>query len=63
MIPPHNETSSDKQVSQVIARERLIRERWFFARLVISETMMPFKEPASCRDVFGVLVFILFSFG
>jgi hypothetical protein len=63
MIPPHNETSSDKQVNQVIARERLVRERWLLSRLVISETMMPFREPASCRDLFGVLVFILVSFG
>jgi hypothetical protein len=53
MIPPHNETSSDKQVNQVIARERLVRERWLLSRLVISETMMPFREPASCRDLFG----------
>jgi hypothetical protein len=29
MIPPHNETSSDKQVSQVIARGRLIANAGF----------------------------------
>ena len=63
MIPPHNETSSDKQVSQVIARERLNRDRWLFGRLMISETMMPFREAVSCRDDIGVLVFILVSFG
>ena len=63
MIPPHNEMRSDKQVSQVIARERLIRERWLFGRLMISETMIPFREAVSWRDDIGVLVFILVSFG
>src|SRR5712691_2299645 len=47
MMPKLNERTNDKQVSHVTARERLIRERLFFARPMASETMMPYNETAT----------------
>src|SRR5437764_12177585 len=42
MMPPLSETTNDKQASHVTVRERLI-----LARLVASETMMPYNQPSA----------------
>jgi hypothetical protein len=57
MMPALNEATSDKQVSHVVARERLIREGFRGVRPVADETMMPYREPAVWMSDLGALVF------
>jgi len=45
-MPPLSDATRDAHVSNVVMKERLIRKRLLFARLMASETMIPYNVRA-----------------